>query len=80
MGLREGFNKPSHGNFLLKGSETKPIIYLGKVYDGDIILAHVNNDKDTHKDKYKDKKKRKLLRRKGSCRYFRVFLDNQVKV
>ena len=30
-------------------------------------MAHVNNDKDTHKDKYKDKEKRKLPRRKGSC-------------
>ena len=44
-----------------------PFIYFGKVYDADSLLAHVNNDKDTHKDKYKDKEKRKLPRRKGSC-------------
>ena len=27
---------------------------MGKVYDVDNPLAHVDNDKDTHKDKYKD--------------------------
>ena len=43
------------------------MIHLGKVYDVDSLLAHVNNDKDTHKEKYKDKEKRKLPRRKGSC-------------
>ena len=36
---------------------------MGKVYDADSLLAHVNNDKDTHKDKYKDKDKYKMLKR-----------------
>ena len=27
---------------------------MGKVYDADSLLAHVNNDKDTHKDKDKE--------------------------
>ena len=29
---------------------------MGKVYDVDSLLAHVNNDKDTHKDKENKKK------------------------
>ena len=27
-------------------SETKPIVYLGKVYDADSLLADVNNEND----------------------------------
>ena len=42
---------------------------MGKDYDADSLLAHVNKDKDTHKDIYKDKEKerRTFPRRKGSC-------------
>ena len=41
---------------------------MGKDYDADSLLVHVNTDKDTHKDKYKDKDKRRTFPRKqGSC-------------
>ena len=52
---------------------------MGKDFDADSLLAHVNTDKDTHKDIYKDKdnKRRKLPRRKSlHIGYGTDFLQN----